>query len=206
MDNERESNDEDVFISDGIDHTALQNLDPSEIPRLRETHTTAGYREGLAASKDQSLQPGFDEGYPLGAEFGLKVGWILGVLQGICNALHTEEAQVTPEDCLGVSDSNKTNGIPMLRIEKDEVRKLLIRAQDELKVEKLFARPYWREDGIWKYEMGTEEEETTFKQVAQAHPVVKEWTERAKSEMQRWGLREHVFNGQDWEAGRVGEE
>ncbi|KAI9879206.1 MAG: Essential protein Yae1, N terminal, partial [Pleopsidium flavum] len=60
---------------------------PSDIPHLRSTHSTAGYRDGIAASKEQYIQSGFDEGYALGAVLGLRVGWILGVLEGLYAAL-----------------------------------------------------------------------------------------------------------------------
>ncbi|KAL8985824.1 MAG: hypothetical protein Q9177_004326 [Variospora cf. flavescens] len=64
--------------------TSKQPSEPSDIPRLRSTHATNGYRDGISASKDQALQPGFDEAYPLGAILGLRVGYVLGVLEGLC--------------------------------------------------------------------------------------------------------------------------
>jgi len=50
---------------------------------LRRTHVTNGYREGLSAAKETSLQTGFDVGFPIGAAAGMKAGWIIGVLQGL---------------------------------------------------------------------------------------------------------------------------
>ncbi len=55
----------------------------SDIPQLRRTHVTNGYREGLSAAKETSLQTGFDVGFPIGAAAGMKAGWIIGVLQGL---------------------------------------------------------------------------------------------------------------------------
>lgn len=54
----------------------------SDLPALRRTHLTDGYRAGLAEGKEQPeiAQKGFDEGYPAGAELGLRVGWVLGVM------------------------------------------------------------------------------------------------------------------------------
>src|ERR1700761_2373964 len=59
------------------DNTTVQSpstraAHPSDVPRLRSTHVTNGYREGIAASKEQHIQAGFDEGYSLGAEVALK--------------------------------------------------------------------------------------------------------------------------------------
>ncbi|KAI9800745.1 MAG: Essential protein Yae1, N terminal [Piccolia ochrophora] len=56
---------------------------PSDMPRLHQLHTTAGYREGIAAGKASSMQAGFDEGYAEGAKRGGKVGVVLGVLEGL---------------------------------------------------------------------------------------------------------------------------
>ncbi|CBX94807.1 hypothetical protein LEMA_P118100.1 [Plenodomus lingam JN3] len=54
----------------------------SDLPSRQRALDTDAYREGLANNKGQYLQAGFDEGYALGASLGLRVGWILGVLQG----------------------------------------------------------------------------------------------------------------------------
>ncbi|KAG4433081.1 hypothetical protein IFR05_011447, partial [Cadophora sp. M221] len=59
------------------------NLEPSDIPRLREKHETEGYRDGVTKGKGESVQAGFDEGYGLGAVLGLKIGKILGILEGV---------------------------------------------------------------------------------------------------------------------------
>ncbi|KAI9662156.1 MAG: Essential protein Yae1, N terminal [Alyxoria varia] len=51
----------------------------SEFPRLRRTHLTDGYREGLSSGKAEEhlAQSGFDSGFPIGAAVGLRVGFIL---------------------------------------------------------------------------------------------------------------------------------
>ena len=169
----------------------IQSNDTDESPdirRLRGTHTTAGYRDGISASKEKSLQPGFDEGYPLGAVFGLRVGWVLGVLEGIRAALMAKPAR---EDVGGK--------------DVEGAERLCREAREALRVEKLFAPPWWKTDGTWGYEVEGEErgEEVIFKDVAEQHPVVREWVGRTKAEMEKWGLREDVFAGVEWEAGRV---
>jgi flagellar biosynthesis/type III secretory pathway protein FliH len=64
------------------------NVEPSDIPRLKEKHETEGYRDGVTKGKAESLQKGFDEGYSLGAVLGLRIGKILGLLEGITAALN----------------------------------------------------------------------------------------------------------------------
>ena len=67
--------------------------EPSEVPRLREQHTTAGYRDGIAQGKNTSVQRGFDEGYELGATIASRAGYIIGALEGMVAAC--ESAQWT---------------------------------------------------------------------------------------------------------------
>ena len=66
--------------------------DGADLQKLRQTHVTLGYRDGIAASKARSLQPGFDEGYPLGGRIGLAAGWVRGVLQGLRAACAPDDA------------------------------------------------------------------------------------------------------------------
>ncbi|PYI29662.1 hypothetical protein BP00DRAFT_348125 [Aspergillus indologenus CBS 114.80] len=61
--------------------------EPSDLPSLRRQHVTAGYRDGLAASKSTQVQSGFDAGFPVGAQLGLRVGTILGILEGAIRGL-----------------------------------------------------------------------------------------------------------------------
>ena len=67
------------------------NLEPSDVPRLKEKHETEGYRDGVTKGKAETVQAGFDEGYELGAVLGLRVGKILGLLEGICRAVRAGE-------------------------------------------------------------------------------------------------------------------
>ena len=142
--------------------------DPSDVPRLRSIHVTNGYREGIAASKEQHIQEGFDEGYSLGAEVALKAGFLLGVLEGVYCALVKASS--------GTSAATADEGV------LEEVGKMLEDAEEELKVEKLFSKDYFGEDGIWLYDVpGREDEgEVTFAKVAEVHPVVKRWSERLR--------------------------
>jgi hypothetical protein len=148
--------------------------DVSDIPRLRSRHVTEGYREGIAGSKEKFIQEGFDEGYSLGAELGLKAGWCLGVLEGVCKAV--DKAQ-----------TNGGNGSQGTWSEWNP-EELFKRAQDELQIQKLFDPAFFGSDGIWLYDVPGSEDETTFKHVAMAHPVLSSWISAARSTAERAGL------------------
>lgn len=192
---------DDVFGSDGEDDTpvfedddeanphirvvaraaapsAAQHNHPSDIHRLRQEHTTAGYREGITVAKGTSIQAGFDEGFGLGATIGLKVGYLLGVLEGVAAALSKD---------------------PSLAAERAEAGRLLTDARAELGVQAVFSPEYWDSDGTWKYEVGCRSgeagekgEEVVFSHVAEAHPLVRKWTLAVEEQMRRWGLEEQV--------------
>ena len=147
----------------------------SDIPRLRSRHVTEGYREGIAESKEKFIQAGFDEGYSLGAEIGLKAGWCLGVLEGVCKAMDKAQA-------VGVKESQKGPGDTM------EPGELFKKAQDELQMQKLFDPAYFGNDGIWLYDVPGTEDDTTFKDVAMAHPVLSSWLATTRAAADRVGL------------------
>lgn len=136
---------------------------------------TEGYREGIAESKEKYIQDGFDEGYSLGAELGLKVGWCLGVLEGVCKAVEKAQADGSREVDRGANDG-------------PEPSKLFERAQDELAMQKLYHTAYFGNDGIWLYDVPGAEEETTFNDVALAHPVLSSWLDVARETANRYGL------------------
>ncbi|KAL9133741.1 MAG: hypothetical protein Q9175_005084 [Cornicularia normoerica] len=160
--------------------TSPNTADPSDIPRLRSTHSTAGYRAGIFFSKERSLQPAFDEGYSLGAVFGLRVGYILGALEGLCSA-HSQESE-----------------------ERKRLRQLLKEAREHLAIEKIFGREWWGEDGIWRYEVQGKEEDVTFREVVDVHPLVRTWVEIVDQEMKIAGVMVERFEGREREEGRVG--
>ncbi|KAH3685101.1 hypothetical protein WICPIJ_003921 [Wickerhamomyces pijperi] len=57
--------------------------DSPTIQALRRQHSKQGYLAGLSSHKEESLQLGFDEGYPMGAKLGLDIGKILGQLSAL---------------------------------------------------------------------------------------------------------------------------
>lgn len=157
--------------------SAAQNH-PSDMHRLRQEHTTAGYREGITVAKGTSIQAGFDEGFGLGATIGLRVGYLLGVLEGVAAALSKS---------------------PSLAAAHAEAGKLLSEAQRELGLQAVFSPEYWDSDGTWKYEVGGRDSDgdgqadvVVFSHVAEAHPVVRKWTAVVEAQMQKWGLDEQL--------------
>ncbi|KAL9621754.1 MAG: hypothetical protein Q9160_003872 [Pyrenula sp. 1 TL-2023] len=95
--------DDDIWGADSPLRQASPSLDDasqrhdvlSDAPLVRRQQLTAGYREGVSIGKAQTMQDGFDQGYPLGAEIGLRVGYIKGVLEGIALSLVKTEANET---------------------------------------------------------------------------------------------------------------
>lgn len=156
-----------IRIIRGADPAAQNH--PSDIHRLRQEHTTAGYREGITVAKGTSIQAGFDEGFGLGATIGLRVGYLLGVLEGIAAALSRDASLATAHA---------------------EAVRLLADARGELGVQAVFSREYWDSDGTWKYEVG--EDEVVFSHVAEAHPLVRKWTSAVEAQMRKWGLEENL--------------
>jgi hypothetical protein len=146
--------------------------EPSDIPRLRSEHSTSGYRDGLSAAKNTTIQEGFDEGYSLGAVMGLEIGILLGSLEGIYQAVRN----------IGASYDS----------EKERTNTLLNSAKRELRTEEVFGRDWWSEDGTWKFEVLGEgvdgAGEFTFKDVVNSHPTILKWKGLVNEEVERWAL------------------
>lgn len=192
----------------------------SDMPRLRATHSTAGYRDGIAAAKTQWLQPGFDEGYSLGAVLGLRVGHMLGVLEGLCAAFVRGERGRKDESEEGKDEAGRAEGGK--EEEAKRLTKLLAEAKTELALEKVFGKDWWGEDGTWKFAVepasaaggsdkghqnidhnDDEGEEVTFVDVADQHPLLARWSLVIRAEMHRMGIQDTIFEGEDWESGRI---
>lgn len=159
-------------------------VEHSDIPRLRSTHVTNGYREGIAISKEQYIQAGFDEGYSLGGEIGTKAGLCLGVLDGLSRGLAAARKA-----------SSGNNDDAARRISE-----AWLQAQEELKVERLLGRDFFGPDGIWLYEVpgqdaNDDELQATFQDVADAHPVLKIWRQRIQNLTHSVGLSLRLTEG-----------
>ena len=159
-----------------------ENMTP-DIRRLQVTHSTTGYREGITEGKAQSIQAGFDEGYGLGANVGLKAGQILGLLEGIAAALaQQQQKQQAPATDAGADGSGEHAHA--------HSTSLLAEARAELKTESIFDQAYWSPDGSWKYDVTSSrtDGEILFEDVADAHPLIVKWKRITDEEMRRWDL------------------
>ena len=82
--------------------------------------------------------------------------------------------------------------------ESMRVRGLLQKAREELKVERIFGKEYWKSDGNWAYEIRSregeieikelEDEDVTFWEVADKHPLIRWWLEKINEEMKESGI------------------
>ncbi|THX04176.1 essential protein-like protein Yae1 [Aureobasidium pullulans] len=162
-----QENENDIDIPAHVLSTA--NSERSDIPRLRSTHVTNGYRDGISVSKAEHVQHGFDEGFSLGAVIGIKSGFLLGVLEGIVRAIQASATIVTEA--------------------KEDVIAKFVLARSELGLQSLFGREWFGEDGIWKFDVkGKNEEEVTFRDVADAHPLVDKWVKEVESLEKKFGF------------------
>ena len=107
------------------------------------------------------------------------MGYILGALEGLCSA-HLQESE-----------------------EGGKCRKLVKEVRETLAIENIFGREWWGEDGIWKYEVQGKEDEVTFREVVDAHPLVRRWVDKVDEEMKIAGVKVGRFTGREWEEGRV---
>lgn len=109
--------------------------EPSDLPSLRRQHVTAGYRDGVATSKGQHVQEGFDAGFPVGAQLGMRAGTILGILEGITRGL--EDRSLVKKQARG---SNESSGAEMetRRATREQVLKLYTQAVSALDVQSVF--------------------------------------------------------------------
>lgn len=165
---------DDIFGGDSDEEPrSTRDNHVSDVPRLQGIHATNGYREGLATSKETFLQEGFDEGYSLGAEIGAAAGRIIGLLESLLLAIKFHDANAE---------------------HRTELIKLLAGAKDELTVKSLYGKEYFGEDGIWKYELVSEQESEeghiTLRIVARDHPLILKWKGTVADMMKKHGLQE----------------
>lgn len=197
---------------------AVRGSHPSDIPRLQQEHTTAGYRDGITVAKAEHVQAGFDEGFGLGATIGAVAGQLLGVLEGLVFALRSSAKQ---HGARSENGEDKDGGL------KEKLKTLMAEAEKDLSVQSIYGKEYWDEDGTWRYEVpgesteqherqhekfqhgqhtqaqqlaqpedpeagqeGDEEEaEILFPDIALAHPLIKKWDQIIKTELaERFGL------------------
>ncbi|KAI0118444.1 hypothetical protein GGR51DRAFT_554938 [Nemania sp. FL0031] len=136
--------------------------------RLQAQHNTVGYREGITAGKAGSIQAGFDQGFALGANIGIRAGQILGLFEGISAAL----AEAGPAD------------------ESVRVSSLLSQATAELNPDAIFTSEFWASDGTWAYPVAASlgADEIIYSDVADQHPLIAKWARIINDEIERWQI------------------
>ena len=206
-----------------------QQLPISDVPRLQQSYTTLGYRDGIAEGKAKTAQAGFDEGYGLGATLGARAGMLLGVLEGLVGAVGLRALQVSAAASSAAAEGTSLSAVvgrreggqedddgnegAIMRREAVRLEDLLQQARQELRIAPggnggVFAAEYFDlADGTWRYEvLGQEhrEGEVVFADVADAHPLVRKWDWIVKAEAARYGIDWDVLK--DEEVGRDEEE
>jgi hypothetical protein len=170
----------------------------SDIPRLSQVHSTAGYRDGIALARSRTAQQGFDEGYALGATIGHRAGQFLGVLENLAAAVGLHSLS------LYSSHQPSRQGQGQGREEARRIDRLLAEARRELGVDSVFASEFWAEDGNWRYELstGATAEGPVFADVADAHPLLRKWRAIVRAEAARYGVDLEILKDEGGEARR----
>lgn len=144
----------------------VTDLHPSDMHRLETEHATAGYREGVTAAKGLTVQAGFDEGFSLGSAIGLRAGQLLGMMEGIVDALPSRRHE-----------------------DADASTRLLKEAQNELTISKIFDAEYWAPDGNWTFEVvPSDGVQPVFSDVANAHPLIQKWSRTVAQQAELWHI------------------
>ncbi|KAK4241533.1 hypothetical protein C8A03DRAFT_30255 [Achaetomium macrosporum] len=180
-------------------HYQPQPHQVSDIPRLSQVHSTAGYRDGITLAKSRTAQQGFDEGYGLGATIGQRAGQLLGVLEGLAAAVGLHSLSLSSHQ-----QSRQGQG----REEARRIEGLLADARRELNVRGVFGSQFWAEDGNWRYEVGTgaTAEVPVFADVAEAHPLLRKWSGIVRAEAARYGVDWEILKDEVGEARREEED
>ncbi|KAL3230421.1 Protein YAE1 [Nakaseomyces bracarensis] len=85
---------DDVWGSDGDE--VVPDL-TQDLRKLRDNHSKRGYLDGIVSAKDENLQTGFNASFPLGSELGMRVGKIIGRLQGLEYRYGGDDTQLTED-------------------------------------------------------------------------------------------------------------
>ncbi|KAL5002458.1 hypothetical protein BDV10DRAFT_157987 [Aspergillus recurvatus] len=145
-------------------------VEPSELPSLRRQHVTAGYRDGISASKAEHVQHGFDAGFPVGAQLGMRAGTILGILEGILKGYESSPATVKkPQKSTSPTEMTK-EADEMKKSKREEILRVYQQAVKELNVQAAFAGV----DGGALQGQGSEEKPET-QLLGKGDRVLSEW-------------------------------
>ncbi|KAJ5970575.1 Essential protein Yae1 N-terminal [Penicillium vulpinum] len=154
------------------------SIEPSDLPSLRRQHVTAGYRDGTSASKGAHVQEGFDGGFPVGAQLGMRAGTALGIMEGLLRGFEERSGPgVVRKPAVRAGHSGaaptmthtggNTEVSELRRQKREQIRTLYEAALKELDVQAVFAEA----DSA----------------AAQVVPKAKDEEERAETQLKRRG-------------------
>ncbi|PYI02338.1 hypothetical protein BO78DRAFT_377269 [Aspergillus sclerotiicarbonarius CBS 121057] len=154
------------------------NNEPSDLPSLRRQHVTAGYRDGIEASKSTHVQSGFDAGFPIGAQLGMRAGTILGILEGVLRGYDSQAVIKKPvgrKAAPGTDRTGNEHGISSDTETRNAKRAQLLalyqQAITELDVRRVF-------EGISEGELVSKDEKAEGRLGRQGEGVVGAWEGR----------------------------
>lgn len=155
-----------------------QPLEPSELPSLRRQHVTAGYRDGISASKAEHVQHGFDAGFPVGAQLGMRAGTILGIIEGVMKGSESSAVIKKPgqKSSPGEEDVGKS-------AKREEISRLYRQASKNLDVQAVFA-------DIDGDKLQNEKEQPEVQLLGKGDAVLNEWEKKVP--VAAW--EEHVMD------------
>ncbi|KAL5049950.1 hypothetical protein BDW71DRAFT_204022 [Aspergillus fruticulosus] len=161
-------------------------VEPSELPSLRRQHVTAGYRDGISASKAEHVQHGFDAGFPVGAQLGMRAGTILGILEGILNGYGSSSAAVKKPSQKSTSSTTTTKEADEAKkLKRESILRLYKQAMKELNVQAVFAGV---DGGALQGQVSEQKPETQL--LGKGDKVLSEW--ESKIPVAAW--EEHVMD------------
>ncbi|PYH68873.1 Yae1 family protein [Aspergillus vadensis CBS 113365] len=163
--------------------------EPSDLPSLRRQHVTAGYRDGISASKTSHVQAGFDAGFPIGAQLGMRAGTILGILEGVLRGYdESQKAVVKKLPSAGRKGATSTNGAatatsttPTITDEERQAKRAEILALYQQAVKELDVRKVF--EGISEKEI-SEGEKAEVRLGRQGEGAIGKWEEKVR--VPRW--------------------
>lgn len=126
-----------------------QSTEPSDLPSLRRQHVTAGYRDGTSASKGAHVQEGFDGGFPVGAQLGMRAGTVLGIMEGLLRGFEERGGPGVVRKpfvraghsaaSTGTDGGDNTEVAELRKQKREQLRTLYEAALKELDVQAVFA-------------------------------------------------------------------
>ncbi|KAL4941661.1 hypothetical protein BDV06DRAFT_194096 [Aspergillus oleicola] len=119
-------------------------VEPSELPLLRRQHVTAGYRDGISASKADHVQHGFDAGFPVGAQLGMRAGTIIGIIEGVLRGYESSPSAAgvrkpVKPNSTATANASTDEADEAKRAKRDEIFAIYRQAVKELNVQAVFA-------------------------------------------------------------------